>query len=139
MKKTQEEIKNDTNTIVDICLEIIKQNNIIVYPSSEAHSVNTDYKVKIMNENRTPADTIFIVLGPSNGYGVRIIKTDVYISCYDASPYIKDKIMKLYYDCEKKSDKQKPLRAKIAEQEYAKLLAETKQGLANLYYQNRNK
>ena len=133
MKKTKENIETDTNTIVDICSEIIKQNNTIVYPSSEHLSTDTYFAVKIMGENGEP-ETIFTVSSPSNGYGLKIAETGIYISGYGVPLYINNKIRKLYDDCETKSDKQKKLREKIAEQKYAKLLSETKQGLAKFVF-----
>ena len=126
MKKITEQTKND---IVDLCMEIIKQDNVIVYPSAEAHSIHTYFKVKLMNNNGTPQDTIFTVDGPVNGYGLRITETGMVISGYDLGSD-RNKLIKLYDDCETKSDEQKQLREKIAKQKYEKLLSKTKQGLA---------
>lgn len=129
MKNITEKAKKEINNIINLCAEIIKQDNVIVYPSAEVHSIQTYYHVDIMNKDGIPQDTIFTVDGPSNGYGIRITSTGVYISGYDLG-LDKNKLIKLYSDCETKSDKQKQLREKIAEQKYAKLLSETKQGLA---------
>ena len=134
MKKKQENIESDINHLVDICTNIIKQNNIIIYPSSESRSVNTYFNIKIMDENSEPTETIFTINSPSNGYGIKITKTNVHISGYDVPTYIQNKIMKLYHDCEEKSDEQKKLRNKIAEQNYAKLLSEAKQELAKFVF-----
>ncbi|MBO4700485.1 MAG: hypothetical protein J5620_01910 [Alphaproteobacteria bacterium] len=130
MNKIKQQIEKDQNDIIDMCAKIIEQNNIIVYPSSEAHSIHTNFTVKLMDKNNTPKESIFCVVGPSNGYGIKIISTGMYISNYDATPDMQDKIRKIYYACEDKSDKQKTIRDKIAEQENAKSWTETKQGLA---------
>lgn len=130
MNKTKQQIENDQNDIIDMCAKIIEQDNIIIYPSSEPHSIQTYFTVKIMDKDNNPKDTIFVVAGPSNGYGIRIAETGMYISEYYANPDTKEKIRKIYYDCEKKSDKQKPIRDKIAERELTKQWKETKQGLA---------
>ena len=130
MKNTKNKIENDQNDILDMCAKIIEQDNIIIYPSSEPHSIQTYFTVKIMDKGNNPKDTIFVVSSPSNGYGIRITETGMYISSYYVNPDMQEKIRKIYYDCEKKSDEQKSIRDKIAENKTAKLWSETKQGLA---------
>ena len=113
--------QNQENEIIDICAKILKQDNIIVYPSG-GHSVTTCYFVS----HKDNKETIFIALSPSNGYGIKIPETNILISGYNSTPDMHEKIRTLYFDCEKKSDQQIKLRAKIAEQEHFTKLKATK-------------
>ena len=115
---------NQENEIIDICTNILKQDNIIVYPSN-GHSGGTCFFVKQIDNGKT----IFVAHGPLNGYGITISETDTFIPYLKSTPDLRDKIRKLYDACGKKSYKQTELRAQIAERERLAKLTVTKHRL----------
>lgn len=113
MAKQQKENDSTNSVIIDTCLNILNQNNIIVYPSNEETHNDTIFYIKKLDE-RKPGKSIFAVYGPSHGYGLKIITTDVYISGYELLPNTQSKLRQLWHESDIKSYKQKEMRKKIA-------------------------
>lgn len=119
------------STIIDSCLDILNQNDVIVYPNSNETHFDSIFTINRMN-NKKVGEPIFTVYGPSYGYGVKIIETNVNISGYYRSPDNATKLRKLWTESDIKSSKQKKFREGIANKKFMSSLMATQYYLQNL-------
>ncbi|MBR0212750.1 MAG: hypothetical protein IJQ55_04035 [Alphaproteobacteria bacterium] len=134
-----EQKNKDTNSfefvienIIDSCFDILKKNNIIVYPSDQETHNGTIFNIKQMDADNKVGESIFTVYGPNHGYGLKIIKADITISGYYRSPDNATKLRKLWTESDIKSSKQKKLREEIANKKLMSSLMATQYYLQNL-------
>lgn len=152
MKENTDTFDNIKETIIDNCTNILKQKNIIVYPSNEETHNDTVFRIKELlssidysngikfkiNEldslphEYSAGETIFVVYGPSHGYGLKIEETNVSISGYELLPKAQKKLRNLWSKSDCKSHNQKELRAKIANTKRMKELTTTACYLQNV-------
>ena len=127
-EKTIEQLEND---IIDNCLEILTQNNIIVYSSIPSVTAtvcnNADFLVYSLDKNKLPDKIIFKVLGPLSGCG--LILKNIHIKVSFIKREQREKITKLYSNAEKKYYKQEKMRLNIENMEHINSLKNAQNNL----------
>ncbi len=110
-----EKIKNIESEIIKDCSKILTKGNVIVYSTTNENINNqTDFLIYSMDENKLPKELIFMVYGPSAGYGLKIENPGILIDREVSGDQKQYDLMKLCSLAEKVFIKQRKTRSNIA-------------------------
>ena len=113
------------NDIITKCIQILDQNDIVLYPEYENGFVR-EIEVKKINETRKKPELIFTIHGPTYEY-LEIKKSGLFIhfSRYDMPKDICDYFAELWEKCKEKSEQQKTLRETMENNKHLDSLIKT--------------
>ena len=113
------------NDIITKCIQILDQDDIVLYPEYENGFVS-EIEIKKVNKAGKKPELIFTIHGPTYEY-LSVKKSNLFIlfSRYDMPKDICDYFAKLWEKCKEKSEKQKILRETMEKNEHIDSLIKT--------------